>query len=520
MVYLPHKLQSSVDRGPSKQRYLGGGNSLYGPEGGTGHVGGAPMDTRSEDNRSQQGDGEPPSVRHLKSHSKMVGLHSEITQLEQRIAWLDHRNRWLSSKMMAVQKSFITSMFNVGSKVLRQRCFKGWSEAMSELRLEHQLQEQTRSLDQIQQVAHNLGACLGEEQEQRRAVEAAHANLQEEISRIYASNDGMKRKVDGSNDRIAKLEQILFTAESYLDKKQSHAVNVVEEGKKYEKRKVSLEAEYQDAGRERPQTYTLEESVRLREQTYETMQKAQTWLPRAVSSSASPAQPTGLLLTTYGAPSAAKPRSVMADTRVLATQSFAQQAEVQALKDEFASMDADGDGVITREEFNAAQRRKAEHCPACGDQFMLEAVFCRKCGMKRPEGQMIYAMQPRMAVSAPVTIAPAATLHRAMTPPAPGSPVQILGGNVNLMPRTPILAQRPMSPMVINAPMATSIQRVAPMLQQAPILTTPGTTSPMMGGLRSVPYPDPYGASPLGESVVIEQPPWWMVRKTPVQAQR
>eukprot|EP00930_Biecheleria_cincta_P057511 TRINITY_DN43437_c0_g1_i1.p1 TRINITY_DN43437_c0_g1~~TRINITY_DN43437_c0_g1_i1.p1 ORF type:complete len:485 (-),score=78.07 TRINITY_DN43437_c0_g1_i1:282-1736(-) len=64
----------------------------------------------------------------------------------------------------------------------------------------------------------------------------------------------------------------------------------------------------------------------------------------------------------------------------------------------FAAIDANGDGVISRQEFQQAfaagvcggqayggQAAATASCPNCGNTYAPDAVFCRKCGMKRQQ---------------------------------------------------------------------------------------------------------------------------------------
>ncbi|CAE7557800.1 ANKRD36C [Symbiodinium natans] len=72
--------------------------------------------------------------------------------------------------------------------------------------------------------------------------------------------------------------------------------------------------------------------------------------------------------------------------------------------DYFTMMDTNNDGVVSRDEFAAAMRSGGvqpvgdapmepvqggmggmgqTNCPACGNVYMDDSLFCRKCGRKR-----------------------------------------------------------------------------------------------------------------------------------------
>ncbi|CAE7554838.1 unnamed protein product [Symbiodinium natans] len=61
-----------------------------------------------------------------------------------------------------------------------------------------------------------------------------------------------------------------------------------------------------------------------------------------------------------------------------------------AAADIFDRLDANRDGVVTREEWQRAMAPQATqassaNCPACGNVYLDDAAFCRKCGRKRDE---------------------------------------------------------------------------------------------------------------------------------------
>mmetsp|Transcript_48715 Transcript_48715/g.136280 ORF Transcript_48715/g.136280 Transcript_48715/m.136280 type:complete len:448 (-) Transcript_48715:88-1431(-) len=220
-------------------------------------------------------------IRHGQSSSKVRGLVGEIGSLEEHFVFLEERNRWLTSKMLALQNTKVSQVLGVTNRDRKVKLFKAWTKAMSAMRVEHQLQEQTLSLEKCQHVAHDLGIALGKEKQARMSVEAAANDFGDELARMRSSNEGLRRRLDQQRGQMDVLERRLQMAEAFITQKRGHALAVVEEGNAYDRKKRELETRSRDLDRFEQKQYSLEESSNLRQSAEDSMRRLSQQFPQS-----------------------------------------------------------------------------------------------------------------------------------------------------------------------------------------------------------------------------------------------
>lgn len=114
----------------------------------------------------------------------------------------------------------------------------------------------------------------------------------------------------------------------------------------------------------------------------------------------------------------------------------------------FGAIDANHDGVISRQEFQQAfaagafggqacpaQAAAGASCPNCGNVFAPDAAFCRKCGMKRQQAGAHPAGMASFAAGAPTT-----TMAGQMPVYAPGASAVVQPGVMQMQYSAPPMA--------------------------------------------------------------------------------
>lgn len=244
----------------SAQRLVGGAGGRRGDLSDAGSQHGNSSQTGGDDNGNPQL-GMMPSL-------KVHGLVGDISKLENRCNWLEERNVWLTQRLLTALKKFIERTVMSNGKAKLQRCFESWREAMCELRLEKQLDEQTRSLDQCQNVAKELGAALTQEQHFRAATEDATRKLQREMQQALEQENSLASQVKTSQRAVELLEQRVREAENCLVRSAAEAQQVIETANDYERQWREIENEHKQPATNRD---LVEHSVRLREEAHGVM---------------------------------------------------------------------------------------------------------------------------------------------------------------------------------------------------------------------------------------------------------
>lgn len=262
--------------------YSAGYGGGYGGSYVGGHTGNAePGSTHFEDG-SPSNSGPMPST-------KAQNLANDIEGLESKCNHLEERNTWLTKKLLYTHKRFIEKTLLGNSQGRLRRCLEAWREAMQELTLERQLDEQSASLDQCQRVAKELGEALGQEQEAHKTSEGTHKRLQDDLQRAILQEKRLKQQYKDQQAQLEILESRVQEAETCLARSRQDAQAVVESAMDYERRRHEIESAdaplvREDSYRRRPQS-PLENSIRTREEANGVMQKVSGFLQRPSISS-------------------------------------------------------------------------------------------------------------------------------------------------------------------------------------------------------------------------------------------
>eukprot|EP00928_Gymnodinium_smaydae_P007463 TRINITY_DN12682_c0_g2_i1.p1 TRINITY_DN12682_c0_g2~~TRINITY_DN12682_c0_g2_i1.p1 ORF type:complete len:337 (+),score=72.77 TRINITY_DN12682_c0_g2_i1:93-1013(+) len=207
---------------------------------------------------------------------KVHGLASDIARLEDRCNWLEDRNIWLTQRLLSAQRQFINRTLAVGGKALMSKFLEAWREAMHELRLERQLDEQTRSLDQCQNVAKELGGALTQEQAQRAAIEDAHRKMEEDLKAALEQEQELKAQMKQGQRHLELLERRVHEAETCLVRSAAEARAVIDTANEYERHWREIENEHKNP----QQANLVEHSIKLRGEAHGVMKKATTLLTK------------------------------------------------------------------------------------------------------------------------------------------------------------------------------------------------------------------------------------------------
>jgi len=215
-------------------------------------------------------DGDGPKIGDHKPSHKVHAVAGDIAALEQRCNWLEERNVWLTKRLLQAQRRFIERSLLATGKVIVTRSFEGWVAAMNELRLEKQLDEQTRSLDECQRVAQELGAALTQEQHVRSQCEAAHYDAQEELQKALDEERMLKGQCKDGQRRMELVERRVHEAENCLVRCRAEAQAVVDAANAYERTRREMEDQHKHPSR--PEN-VLEEGLKSRKEAHTVMQK-------------------------------------------------------------------------------------------------------------------------------------------------------------------------------------------------------------------------------------------------------
>jgi hypothetical protein len=370
-------------------------------QGGTGHQIEGYNSTRSREPSEIGGDSPEKNVRHFKSSAKVHDLTAEIKELENRAIWLEARNQKLSESLMKMQATTVSQSMGNDKKQMRVRVFKAWVEASGEIKLERHLEEQTKALEECKRVAMDLGKALKHEQELRMVAEDAANQLKEQLGSGHASNDAVRNKIEIQLSKKALLQKRLKTVEEHVELKRGHARAVVSEGDRYESRRRDLEKQHNRGEEKQQHLYSVVDSQHLRDEARETMQQVRELLPPAprVTSPTSPPRPIMVAPPPATVVYASPPQSLTippgqasrsrvasrADQALSRFQDFQQRhpepprRTVQEIADElFTKIDTDGDGAITRDEFDRAQR----------EGLLQREELVRSVAMQQPQLQL------------------------------------------------------------------------------------------------------------------------------------
>lgn len=225
--------------------------------------------------------------------SKAHGLVGEIVALETQCNWLEDRNSWLTSKLLQDRRKFIDRALMSNKLAVITEVFRAWFGIMGELRMEHQLDEQSRALHQCEQVTNELGQALAQEQDLRKEAEGQGRTLREENRRLLAENQSMRQQVEEQAARIHAIERQLQEADSCLGKSRSEALLVLELMEGYDSRRKDLGRDVRDAyAQGSPKLEEpIERSMRMRGEAQGTMRKAQQLLPSSSQGRLRPQSP-------------------------------------------------------------------------------------------------------------------------------------------------------------------------------------------------------------------------------------
>lgn len=211
----------------------------------------------------------PVVTNHAPSH-KVHNLATDIHAIEERCRWLEERNAFLTKRLMLQQKRLIERTLMTSGRLRSQRSFEAWRDAMRELRLERQLDEQTRSLDQCQQVAKELGHALTQEQAGHAATEASLNEMNQDLQKALNHEHHLKNQLKNGQRHVELLERRVHEAENFLIRSRAEAQGVVDTANSYEKEVRELQYE---AKQGRHPENPLEHSRQLREQAHGVMHR-------------------------------------------------------------------------------------------------------------------------------------------------------------------------------------------------------------------------------------------------------
>lgn len=164
----------------------------------------------------------------LRPSFKAHGLVNEITAIETRVSWLDERNKWLTDKLLANRRTILEKALWANKKACVDCVFHTWKDHLAELRMENQLDEQTKSLDQCQQVARELGRALTQEQELRKAADATNRQMREDGGKLLSENQSLRQGGDVYGAKMQSLEKRLREAEASMRMAKTNAEAIVE----------------------------------------------------------------------------------------------------------------------------------------------------------------------------------------------------------------------------------------------------------------------------------------------------
>merc|ERR1712217_448211 len=119
-------------------------------------------------------------------------LANDIELLEGKCNQLEDRNAWLTKKLLQTHSSLIDRALSGSARSVLRKGLDAWREAMQELVLERELEDHSRSLEQCQQVAQELGSALDQEQQARKTCEAENLKVQDDLQRAILQEKRLK----------------------------------------------------------------------------------------------------------------------------------------------------------------------------------------------------------------------------------------------------------------------------------------------------------------------------------------
>lgn len=229
----------------------------------------------------------PPAQENARlPSSKVANLAEEVEELETKCDMLEQRNSWLTNKLMRSQQRFVDKLLMDNSRIKVLRSFEGWRDAMHELRLERQLDEQTMDLDKCQQVVKELGAALTAEQETRKVSEAEHRSMQDDLQRAVQQEMTLKQQFKDQQQQLEILERQMQEAETCLTRSRADAQAVVESANAYQKGLQDLELDAEVSSSSPPRrghVSSIAYNKKVRQEAHGVMQKMSSLLTRDLS---------------------------------------------------------------------------------------------------------------------------------------------------------------------------------------------------------------------------------------------
>lgn len=193
-------------------------------------------------------------------------LANEIERMETECNQLEGRNVWLTKRLMHHHKTCIEKTLLGNDKNRLRKNFEAWREAMQDMILEREINEQTMGLDQCQQVAQELGAALAQEQQARKTSEADHKKMQDDLQRAILQEKRLKDQFKEQQVQLELLEKRVQEAESCLHRSRADAESFVDSASEYDKRRREFESQREhDEGFGNRQPQSPLPNLRLRE---------------------------------------------------------------------------------------------------------------------------------------------------------------------------------------------------------------------------------------------------------------
>eukprot|EP00747_Dinoflagellata_sp_TGD_P127376 gnl/TRDRNA2_/TRDRNA2_174397_c0_seq1.p1 gnl/TRDRNA2_/TRDRNA2_174397_c0~~gnl/TRDRNA2_/TRDRNA2_174397_c0_seq1.p1 ORF type:complete len:430 (+),score=81.14 gnl/TRDRNA2_/TRDRNA2_174397_c0_seq1:89-1378(+) len=224
-----------------------------------------------EENDSQRSDtlsqADHPMFGLVPASSKISEVATEIAALETRCEQLESRNKWLTKSLMQSQRTFIerNMVSNAATKV--RHCFNAWATAMSHLRVEHQLEDQTVSLAQCQQAVKDLAAALSSEQQGVQKVQAQVNASKAQYRRLTNENGELRKRLEENGHSLDIMEKRLAEAESALGRSRADALSVIERADLYQSRRREIESEHREAREAAKQPNEREHRSKIKEES-------------------------------------------------------------------------------------------------------------------------------------------------------------------------------------------------------------------------------------------------------------
>jgi len=148
--------------------------------------------------------------------------------MEQKCIYLEARNQTLTDKLIWSQRSFIEKTFMNNSRVYVRDAFEAWKGIMGVLRFEHQMEVQTKSIKQCQQVSRELGAALAREQEVTRKHFQACQQMEADMESEFAAHVQLNRDSEKQSAELSLLQRQMQLIMKSRGWQQDHAQNILE----------------------------------------------------------------------------------------------------------------------------------------------------------------------------------------------------------------------------------------------------------------------------------------------------